>query len=135
LFEYLGLGKDGPSPRRAVFQASIEELYHRFYWALRSKPSPIREAEPGQATEEQRMLGVLDHFLQNYIFSFIKYFDVSSADEDEANVYMEREWRVLGDINFGLSDVHRVFMPKRYAKRFRADLPDYVGQLTFSDNI
>ena len=69
------------------------------------------------------------------VFSFIKYFDESTSDEDEANVYMEREWRVIGDVKFALADVHRVFMPERYAERFRADLPNYTGQLTFSDNI
>jgi abortive phage resistance protein AbiGi (putative antitoxin) len=74
-------------------------------------------------------------FLDMLVFSFIKYFDDSTSDEDEANVYMEREWRVLGDVNFALADVHRVFMPERYAGRFRADLPNYTGQLTFSDNI
>jgi hypothetical protein len=69
------------------------------------------------------------------VFSFIKFFDDSTSDQDAANVYMEREWRVLGDVNFTLSDVHRVFMPQHYAEHFRADLPNYVGQLTFSDSI
>jgi hypothetical protein len=77
----------------------------------------------------------LRYFLDMLVFAFIKYFDDSTSDEDEANVYMEREWRVLGDVNFTLADVYRVFMPERYAERFRADLPDYKGQLTFSDNI
>ena len=44
-------------------------------------------------------------------------------------------WRVIGDVKFTLSDVHRVFMPEHYAERFRKDLPNYTGQLTFSDNI
>jgi hypothetical protein len=69
------------------------------------------------------------------VLPFIKYFDASAPDEAEANVYMEREWRVIGDVKFALEDVHRVFMPERYAERFRADLIDYKGQLTFSDNI
>jgi hypothetical protein len=69
------------------------------------------------------------------VFPFIKYFDDLASDEDEANVYMEREWRVIGDVKFALVDVHRVFMPEHYAERFRADLPNYKGQLTFSDNI
>ncbi len=77
----------------------------------------------------------LDFFLDMLVFSFIKFFDDSTSDEDEANVYMEREWRVLGDVNFALADVHRVFMPERYADRFRADLPNYIGQLTFSDTV
>jgi hypothetical protein len=75
------------------------------------------------------------YFLDLLVFAFIKYFDDSASDEDEANVYMEREWRVLGDVNFALADVHRVFMPEHYAERFREDLPNYTGQLTFSDNI
>jgi hypothetical protein len=82
--------------------------------------------------EETTETSGLDHIL---VFPFIKYFDDLASDEDEANVYMEREWRVIGDVKFALADVHRVFMPERYAERFRADLPNYTGQLTFSDNI
>jgi hypothetical protein len=83
----------------------------------------------------QKLPLTLNYFLDMLVFAFIKYFDDSASDEDEANVYMEREWRVLGDVNFTLADVHRVFMPERYAERFRKDLPNYTGQLTFSDNI
>jgi Putative abortive phage resistance protein AbiGi, antitoxin len=74
-------------------------------------------------------------FLDLYLFSFIKYFDDSTSDEDPANVYMEREWRVLGNVNFALSDVRRVFLPEEFAERFRADLPEYTGQLTFSGEV
>jgi hypothetical protein len=77
----------------------------------------------------------LRYFLDMLVFSFIKYFDDSTSDKDESNVYMEREWRVLGDVNFTLEEVHRVFIPERVAERFRADLPNYTGQLTFSDDI
>ena len=45
--------------------------------------------------------------MTNLVFSFIKFFDDSTSDDDAANVYMEREWRVLGDVNFGLANVHR----------------------------
>jgi hypothetical protein len=74
----------------------------------------------------------LNSFLNIYVFSHVKYFDDATADEDPANVYMEREWRVLGDVNFSLSDVRRVFLPEEFAERFRIDLPEYTGQLTFS---
>ena len=109
--------KDEPWPRRRVFERNIELLedYRR----------KMRGTFPFN----------LEYFLDMLVFSFIKYFDDSTSDEDEANVYMEREWRVWGDVNFALEDVHRVFMPEHYAERFRADLPNYTGQLTFSDNI
>jgi hypothetical protein len=109
--------RDEPWPRRRVFQRNIE-LLEEYRRRMRGR-FPIN----------------LEYFLDMLVFSFIKYFDDSTSDEDEANVYMEREWRVLGDVNFALADVHRVFMPERYAERFRADLPNYIGQLTFSDNI
>jgi hypothetical protein len=109
--------KDEPWPRRRVFEKNLE-LLEKYRRDNRGKV-PI----------------YLEYFLDILVLPFIKYFDASAPDEAEANVYMEREWRVIGDVKFALEDVHRVFMPERYAERFRADLPDYKGQLTFSDNI
>jgi Putative abortive phage resistance protein AbiGi, antitoxin len=109
--------RDEPWPRRRVFESNIKllEKYRREY---RGK-IPMH----------------LEYFQDILVFPFIKYFDDLASDEDEANVYMEREWRVIGDVSFTLTDVHRVFMPERYAERFRADLPNYTRQLTFSHNI
>jgi hypothetical protein len=109
--------KDEPWPRRRVFERNIELLEK--YRKENRDTIPI----------------YLEYFLDILVLPFIKYFDASAPDEAEANVYMEREWRVIGDVNFTLADVHRVFMPERYAERFRADLSDYTGKLTFSDNI
>ena len=44
---------------------------------------------------------------------------------------MEREWRVIGSQSFELDDVYRAFLPPEYARRFRDDVVDYAGQLTF----
>ena len=109
--------RDEPWPRRRVFERNIE-LYTDY---CRANPDkfPI----------------YLAYFLDLLVFGFIKYFDDSTSDEDAANVYMEREWRVIGDVSFTLTDVHRVFMPERYAERFQEDLPDYKGELTCSDKI
>ena len=116
-FRLPGTTRDEPWPRRRVFESNIKllEKYRREY---RGK-IPMH----------------LEYFQDILVFPFIKYFDASAPDEAEANVYMEREWRVIGDVKFTLSDVHRVFMPEHYAERFRKDLPNYTGQLTFSDNI
>ncbi len=105
--------RDEPWPRRRVFQRNIEELekYRRKY----------RGKIPWH----------LEYFQDILVFPFIKYFDDLASDEDEANVYMEREWRVIGHVNFGLSHVRRIFLPEEFAERFRDDLPEYAGQLTF----
>jgi hypothetical protein len=72
-------------------------------------------------------------FILNYVFSFVKCFDAKQTFEDETNYYMEREWRVANNLQFTLGDVSRVFFPRNFAERFRADLPSYIGQISFSD--
>jgi hypothetical protein len=73
----------------------------------------------------------LTDFLINYVFSYVKCFDASRPMFDAQHYYMEREWRVAGNVLFKLDDVWRVFLPQKYAAQFRKDLPLYVGQLTF----
>jgi hypothetical protein len=46
---------------------------------------------------------------------------------------MEHQWRILGNIQFGLEDVVRVILPKRHGWRFREDLPNFYGQIHFPD--
>ena len=41
---------------------------------------------------------------------------------------------VLEDMNFGLNGVYWVILPRSYAERFREDLPEYTGQVTFVDS-
>jgi hypothetical protein len=70
-------------------------------------------------------------FLLNYVFSFIKCFDAKRPLDDETHYYMEREWRVAGNVHFSLHDVARIFLPSLYADRLRADLPGFKGQISF----
>jgi Putative abortive phage resistance protein AbiGi, antitoxin len=71
--------------------------------------------------------------IRSHFLSFCVPFDSAKTDADLENYYMEREWRVVGDVRFDLDDVFRVILPKGYAKRFRADRPNYSGQVTFAD--
>ncbi|MGA9071013.1 MAG: abortive infection system antitoxin AbiGi family protein [Terracidiphilus sp.] len=84
-------------------------------------------------TQAIATLRICMDFLVNYIFSFIKCFDAKRDIRDISNYYMEREWRVAGNVHFVLDDISRVFFPKKYAKRFRTDLPEYTGQISFID--
>jgi hypothetical protein len=78
-----------------------------------------------------KTLWMLADFLLNHVFSFTKPFDAHRSVDDEANYYMEREWRIGDHVNFKLEDVARVFLPANYARRFRGDLPGYFGQISF----
>ncbi len=73
----------------------------------------------------------LQQYWNQSVIAFIKPFRASESDDSDENYYMEREWRVSGDVHFGLSDVYRVIIPESFARRFREDFPNFFGQLSF----
>lgn len=77
--------------------------------------------------------GIIDSMIRSHFLSFCVPFDSTKDDADQENYYMEREWRVIGDVKFGLEGVCRVILPRPYARRLRSDVPDYAGQITFPD--
>ena len=81
--------------------------------------------------EFQNQVMKLEYFLDFHVFSFLKFFDSSKSESDPDNYYMEREWRMIGNLQFSISDVRRIFLPEYYAEMFRKDVPDYYGQLNF----
>jgi hypothetical protein len=100
----------------------------------------MKEIRNGAAPDDPGLTGGLTSqeitnlmgFLVSRIFSFCKFFDAGLADDDQNNYYMEREWRIFGSLEFDLEAVRRVIFPEPFAKRFRADVPDYFGEITFS---
>lgn len=86
-----------------------------------------------ESARAQKTISYIRNFIIVEVFSFIKCFDAKRSFDDGANYYMEREWRVGNHVNFSLADVSRVFFPSGYAKKFRADIPSYVGQISFID--
>jgi len=51
-------------------------------------------------------------FLQFRVFSHVKFFDESLDDPE--NFHMERQWRVVGNVNFELSDIRRLIIPEKF---------------------
>jgi hypothetical protein len=78
-------------------------------------------------------LRMLDSFLIKHIFAYLKPFDASKTDADEENYYLEREWRIVGDVQFTLDDITRILIPCKYGKQLREALPQYFGQISFSE--
>lgn len=68
------------------------------------------------------------NFLIN-IFSHFKPWDDKLEDTDPNNFYYEREWRALNNINFVLSDVKIICIPKIFRERLTQDFPDYDGTI------
>ncbi len=114
-------------PRAAYFDKMIGE-YHDLVLTLFQQ-----QQDPSGVPADFHRFFDLRRFLDFHIFSFLKFFDDAKSDEDPENYYMEREWRMLGNLNFKLDDVRRVILPESYATPLRKDVPDYAGQLTFVD--
>jgi hypothetical protein len=100
--------------------------YHSLLSVLYDKCDHTDSKELNELMDIQRFFGF-------HIFSFIKCFDSTKTESHLENYYMEREWRMLGNLSFTKNDVCRILVPEKYAVRIRADIPDYIGQLTFTD--
>jgi hypothetical protein len=122
-----------PASRKQIFDVGLRltrevllELQFR-----RTGPSGERSEPWATGGDDVSRIRDIRNFLYFHVFAFLQPFDASTADTDAGNYYMEREWRVLGNVDFAAEDVYRVFLPEEYARRFRDDLPEYAGQLTF----
>jgi hypothetical protein len=75
----------------------------------------------------------LQTYLKEYVFSYCVPFCAKLDEADHEHYYMEREWRVLGNVVFDISDVERLIVPRQFGKRVREDLPEFRGQLHILD--
>lgn len=110
-------------------RAAYFEQWHEKIWDYFQEAEQARAAGSDEATREiRRLLG----FLVYHFFSFVKFYDEGLPADHPENFYMEREWRIFGDLSFDLGDVRRVIFPEAFARRFRAELPEYYGTIVFS---
>ncbi len=108
---------------------AVTDLFRDRY--QRSVPDYVRgQSDPG--LYKRRLYEAIEFpvALLPYVFGYIKSFDPSLAEDHPDNFYMEREWRLLGSMRFGLSDVARVLLPPAFADRFRAVMPTFRGEIT-----
>ncbi len=73
----------------------------------------------------------LHSFLMRDVFSYFKFFDANSPLDEADNYYMEREWRILGNVDFNISEVCRIHMPNEFASQFRQDFPAFAGEVKY----
>jgi hypothetical protein len=91
---------------------------------------------PTGTPDELRILGRMSTLfseLDEMVFARIKFFNVGLPDEDFHNYYMEREWRVWGDVNFRLNRVRRIILPASFEGRLRTQLTEYTGEVSPSE--
>ncbi len=88
-----------------------------------------------RAPEIQRgHMSPLEMLFWQHVLQYVKLFDDSLDHGHAKNYYMEREWRVRGNMPFTVDDIQRIIVPDRsFGKRLRADVPDFHGQMTFAE--
>jgi hypothetical protein len=122
-----------PYTREVLFTEMFNSL-HRSSIDLLRAVSTVADSDGPKARELAEIgnrLAQLRSYLDEYVFSYCVPFDSALDESNRENFYMEREWRVLGDVRFSLADVERLIVPRSYRTRFRADFPDYSGQVSF----
>ena len=61
--------------------------------------------------------------LVRHVFAFTKFFDESLTEEDRANCYMEREWRVADFVAFNHDEIARIYVAPGFQDRVKRDFP------------
>jgi hypothetical protein len=121
----------GYSTRAEEFDKAMDTYHNLFSFAIDALSR--REGKGRVPQNATQMLLDVESFLDYNIFSFLKVFNDSLPDEDPENFYMEREWRMFGNLQFETDNVCRVILPQAFVKRFRKDVPTYTGEITFAD--
>ena len=125
-------GSGAPEIRRDITRAEIMDRIHAEALSLSTKTyeAVIRESCDQGFRDHLLRLDQLRLLLYQTALAFVKPFDSSEPEDSRNNYYMEREWRVYGDVLFTVHDVARIIVPAAYAEPFRGKFPDYGGELT-----
>ena len=77
--------------------------------------------------EKREKFQRLHEFIEIHIKPYYKFFDHTLPDTDKNNYYFEREWFVVGNVKFNMSDIRNVLLPQEYESKFRQKFPKYKG--------
>lgn len=122
-------GRGAQRTTRAEYFDRMVREYHLLRDQAEARLEGLPEGSKDRAFYQDLLR--LAHFLDFEVWSYLKFFHYPTDDADPENYYMEREWRLLGTLRFGLDHVRRVILPEAYARGFRDRFPGYHGQLIF----
>jgi hypothetical protein len=128
---FLPTGSGPIEPKQNVSRAELLDQIHAEAMSLTTR---IYDMVLGCDNPELQGLLLRVEYLRQLFYqaalAFIKPFDSTELEGAGKNYYMEREWRVYGNVLFQLADVRRIFLPASYADSFRRDFPDLAGAIT-----
>jgi len=61
----------------------------------------------------------------------LKFYDSGKDEADPGNYYMEREWRILGNLKFESTEVSRIILPnEEYAAKACKIFPEFAERIS-----
>ena len=112
--------------RESYFNDEVKKYYENW---KKTMFTPGRSTTDPKEIQKKKEFSDEFNFLMNSIFGYTVFFDHEKKEDDPDNYYMEREWRVLGQVQFKMTDIFRLVMPVGYLHRFNNDIPNYNGRL------
>src|ERR1039458_5108122 len=131
----LGIEKQ-PCRRSDLFDLLVSEfngLQNRLAFRAGAVPQEGCTGAVKDLKEAATQMAQLQGYLTEYVFSYCVPYESALNDADSEHYYMEREWRILGDLVFDIADVERLIVPRQFGRRMREDMPEFHGQLHFLD--
>jgi hypothetical protein len=128
-------GSGSVEQRGGMTRAELMDQVHKEAMAL----STLTREMTLVASDNQHLQGLLlrveyvRRLIYENVLTCIKPFDSTEPEESKRNFYMEREWRVYGDVLFQMADVRRVILPASFAERFLSGFPGFPGDVTRVD--
>jgi hypothetical protein len=109
------------------------EAVHRGFRRQLGEPSngaapPSRPLGTEPKTPEAAIAALRSVFEKDML-AFIQPFDADLQDSDVNNYYLEREWRMFGNLRFDFAAVHRVLVAPGFQGRLTRDAASYVGKV------
>ena len=120
-----GLTPGGGGTWQAYFNSQVAN-FHGLIDSLRADYPSVPAPRDNMDGRLEGLFGFV-----NFMLNYTKLFDASLPDSHPDSYYMEREWRLAGNIAFELQHVERVILPRAFAGRLRRDVPEYIGQIHF----
>ncbi len=106
--------------RASFFDRMTKELYGYFDGLI---------CEHLNNAEKKKTYERLHDFIEMHIKPYFKFYDHTLPDADRENYYFEREWYVVGNVKFKMSDVRNVLLPQECESKFRENFPQYKGPI------
>jgi hypothetical protein len=106
--------------RAGFFDRITKEMYEYFDGLI---------VEHFNDEEKKKKYQRLHEFIEIHIKPYYKFFDHTLPDGHFDNYYFEREWFVVGNVKFNMSDIRSVLLPQEDESKFRQEFPKYKGPI------